>query len=245
MSRMGFNDKFVRIVYGCLSSVQYKIVTGGRVLGPITPTRGICQGDPISPYLFLLCAEGLSALIRRFEERKWLHGCRVANGAPVISHMLFVDDSYLYCKATEREVSNVLLLLETFAKASGQLVNFSKSSVFFSSNTSPQTRGVICSRMGLVEADERSKYLGLPSVIGRNKNASFGFLKDKVQKRIRTWDNKFLSKAGKEVLIKSVVQSLPTYTMNVFLLPIGTCHDMRGSLAIFGGSLLTKGVFIG
>uniref|UniRef100_A0A803P512 Reverse transcriptase domain-containing protein n=1 Tax=Cannabis sativa TaxID=3483 RepID=A0A803P512_CANSA len=83
------------------------------------------------------------------------------------------------------------------------------------------------------EAAENSKYLGLPSTVGRNKNVVFGYVKDKVHKRIQTWDNKFLSRAGKEVLIKSVVQALPDYTMNVFLIPVGICNDIERAISQF------------
>ncbi|XP_060968346.1 uncharacterized protein LOC133035920 [Cannabis sativa] len=233
LSRLGFDDKWVRLIFGFLSSVQYNVVSSGYTLGPITPSRGLRQGDPISPYLFLICAEGLSALIKSFEARKLIHGCKVANGAPIVSHMLFADDSFLYCKATEREVANIQHMLDVFAKASGQQVNFAKSSVFFSSNTSSHMWQTICNRMGIREADEKSKYLGLPSTIGRNKIAAFSYVVDKVHKRVQTWDNKFLSKAGKEVLIKSVVQALPAYTLNVFLLPVSICDDVERAISKF------------
>ncbi|XP_060964627.1 uncharacterized protein LOC133033648 [Cannabis sativa] len=233
LSRMGFCDKWVRLIYGSLCSVKYHIVSSGYTMGPIIPSRGLRQGDPISPYLFLICAEGLSALIQHYEERKFIHGCKVANGAPIVSHLLFADDSFLYCKATEREVSNVQRMLEVFANASGQRVNFEKSSVFFSTNTTTQMRQIICNRLSIREAEERSKYLGLPSSIGRNKMAAFSYVVDKVQKRIQTWDNKFLSRAGKEVLIKAVVQALPAYTMNLFLLPMGICHQLESDVSRF------------
>uniref|UniRef100_A0A803Q693 RNase H type-1 domain-containing protein n=1 Tax=Cannabis sativa TaxID=3483 RepID=A0A803Q693_CANSA len=85
----------------------------------------------------------------------------------------------------------------------------------------------------MIEADANSSYLGLPSTIGKNKNAILGFLKEKVLKRIKSWDTKFLSHAGKEVLIKTVVQSLPTYVMSVFLLPVGVCKEIESLMARF------------
>uniref|UniRef100_A0A803PBQ1 Reverse transcriptase n=1 Tax=Cannabis sativa TaxID=3483 RepID=A0A803PBQ1_CANSA len=166
LTRLDFADKWVRLIYGCLSMVQYKIVSSGRTLQPIMPSKGLRQEDPIFPYLFFVCAEGFLALIRRSQDKKWIHGCKVADGAPTMSHMLFAYDSFLYCKATDGEDTNILKLLDMFATASGQQAKF--------------------------------------------------------QKRIQSWDNKFLSRAGKEVLIKSVVQALPAYTMNVFLIPAGS-----------------------
>lgn len=89
MKRMGFCEKWVTLVMECVTTVRYSIAHGGEVFGDIIPSRGIRQGDPLSPYLFILCAEGLSTLIRKYEKEKWLRGCKVARGAPVISHMLF------------------------------------------------------------------------------------------------------------------------------------------------------------
>uniref|UniRef100_A0A803PVR0 Reverse transcriptase domain-containing protein n=1 Tax=Cannabis sativa TaxID=3483 RepID=A0A803PVR0_CANSA len=233
MQKMGFNDQWVRLVIKCVSSVRYTVLNSGREMGPISPKRGIRQGDPLSSYLFLICAEGFSSLIRHFEHTGRIKGCRVANGAPVISHMLFADDSYLYCRANSREASNVISLLQVFEQASGQVVNFDKSSLFFSNNTLPATRHLISQIMGIKKADESSTYLGLPCLIGRNKNAILGFLKDKVQKRIHQWEGRFLSKAGKEVLLKTVAQAFPSYAMSVFLIPLETCHGLESIMSKF------------
>lgn len=144
MRKMGFNDRWVSLLVHCLTSVRYKVLQGGSEIGPIVPSRGIRQGDPISPYLFIICHEGFTALINDYMRRGWLHGCRVANGAPTISHMLFADDSYLYCKATVGEAERVCQLLQTFEASSGQQVNRHKSSIFFSMNTTEETKVAVC-----------------------------------------------------------------------------------------------------
>uniref|UniRef100_A0A803PJM8 Reverse transcriptase zinc-binding domain-containing protein n=1 Tax=Cannabis sativa TaxID=3483 RepID=A0A803PJM8_CANSA len=76
-------------------------------------------------------------------------------------------------------------------------------------------------------------YLRLPSIVGRKKNAVLGFLKERMRRRINGWEGRFLSRAGKEILIKIVVQSLPSYAMNVFLFPIGTCNELERMIASF------------
>ncbi|XP_060959373.1 uncharacterized protein LOC133030597 [Cannabis sativa] len=231
--RMGFCRKIVSLIMCCVSTVAYNVTYGGKVMGPILPRRGIRQGDPLSPYLFLVCAEGLSSLLQQYERNRWLTGCQVARGAPRVSHMLFADDSYVYCKANESEASRVLQLLQVYQRASGQQVNYAKSSIFFSNNTSDVTRQRMSEMLGMVEALENSFYLGLPCIMGRNKNAILGFLKDKMQKKIFSWESRFLSKAGKEVLLKSVAQALPSYAMSVFLLTKEICSNLEGLMSKF------------
>lgn len=161
-----------------VTTVSYVVIHGSREMGPINPTRGIRQRDP-SPYLFNLCAQGLSTLINKYEIEKWLHGVRISRCAPIISHMLFADDCYIYCRANVEEVGNLLEMLEVYEKATVQKVNTLKSSVFFSTNIAGQDRASICEALRMTEADENSKYLGLPSILGRNKSRLMGYLKDK------------------------------------------------------------------
>ncbi|KAM6598072.1 hypothetical protein CsatA_008596 [Cannabis sativa] len=233
MSRMGFASKWIDLIMGCVSTVQYKVVHNGHVIDSISPSRGIRQGDPLSTYLFIICAEGLSALIQKFEANRLIQGCRVAQRAPSITHMFFADDSYLFCQATQSAADSISTLLQLFENASGQKVNYTKSSIFFSPNTDTAMRSLICATLHMTEALEGSLYLGLPNIIGRNKNAVLGFIKNKVIARINSWDGKFLSRAGKEILLKTVVQSLPTYAMSVFLIPVGTCNELEKLMASF------------
>uniref|UniRef100_A0A803PHA9 Reverse transcriptase domain-containing protein n=1 Tax=Cannabis sativa TaxID=3483 RepID=A0A803PHA9_CANSA len=241
MTQLGFPWKMVALIMHCVSSVTYRITYGGNNMGPINPSRGIRQGDPLSPYLFLICAEGFSSLVKMFVQKQWLSGCRVARNAPIVSHMLFADDSYIFCKANETEAANVLRLLQLYEKASGQKINFEKSAVFFSNNIQDEMRAYLCGLLGMVAATNNSFYLGLPCTMGRNKNAILGFLKEKMIKRIQGWESKFLSKAGKEVLLKSVAQSLPNYAMSVFLLTKEICSSLEGLMARFWWKSQSKG----
>lgn len=82
------------------------------------------------PYLFILCAEGLSVLMSRYEQKQWIQGIKVCKKVPIISHMLFADDIYLYCKVEEEQVGYIIQLLQVFKGASGQKLNLEKSVVF-------------------------------------------------------------------------------------------------------------------
>lgn len=75
--------------------------------------------------------------------------------------------------------------------------------------------------LGVRKAEEGSQYLGLPSSLGWNKTRLFNFIKERIRRRIEGWDNKILSRAGKEILIKTVVQELLCYAMSVFYTSLG------------------------
>jgi len=112
-------------------------------------------------------------------------------------------------------------ILEKYELASGQKINADKCSVFFSQNTTPDTRNEVLGTLGPMQDTRHGKYLCLPSIIGKSKNQVFAKIKEKVGKKISGWKEKMLSMGGKEILIKAVAQTIPTYTMSCFLLPKG------------------------
>uniref|UniRef100_A0A803Q527 Reverse transcriptase domain-containing protein n=1 Tax=Cannabis sativa TaxID=3483 RepID=A0A803Q527_CANSA len=178
MHCMGFASRWIDLVMTCVSTVRYKVVHGGHVF--ICPSRGIHQGDPLSTYLFIICVEGLSASIQKFEANRHIQGCHVAHRAPSITHMFFADDNNLFCQATRGVADSISTLLQSFENASGPKINHSKSLIFFSPNTDSSSRVQVCSTLHMIEALEGSLYLGFPNIIGRNKNAMLGFIKNKV-----------------------------------------------------------------
>lgn len=185
------------------------------------------RGTPKPPYLFILCAEGLSALLHKYEEHRLLKGVIICRQAPSITHILFADDSYIYCGANVGEAVSVKNLLRNFEVASGQKVNLEKSSICFSSNINPQDRHDICQILNMAEADDNATYLGLPSMVGRNKSVTLGFIKDKVRKKLQSWDGKMFAQAGRKILVKTVAQTLPSYAISGFLLPIEITKDIE------------------
>ncbi|GJT12918.1 hypothetical protein Tco_0859960 [Tanacetum coccineum] len=101
----------------------------------------------------------------------------------------------------------------TLGMLSGQTVNFQKSSAFFSPNTPSSLRDNICGDLHVHQMEPKAKYLGLPSIFGQKKAEMFGFLLDRVLQKMKGWKQKLLSQSGREVLIKSVIQAIPTYAM--------------------------------
>ena len=130
-------------------------------------------------------------------------------------------------------MQSVTDILQLYADSFGQSINFEKSSIYFSSNTVGDRRETIKNMLGIKEVDRFESYLRLPTLLGRSKYQAFSFLKDRVWKKMQGWKGKLLSRAGKEVLIKVVAQSIPTYTMGVFLLPAKLCNELNALCARF------------
>ncbi|XP_071906122.1 uncharacterized protein [Coffea arabica] len=108
-----------------------------------------------------------------------------------------------------------------------------KSSVFFSRNMEPKDQGEICSCLEHIKVVKQGKYLGLPMVITKTKAQIFGFIREKCKKTIFNWSNKQLSQAGKEVLLKAVTMTMPTYAMSCFKLPVKLCKEINAMMARF------------
>ncbi|KAL3813976.1 hypothetical protein ACJIZ3_015244 [Penstemon smallii] len=233
MLRLGLNEQFVDLVMLCVSTVTYSFVLNGGTFGFLTPERGIRQGDPLSPYLFLFCSEVLSALFRREEVRGNIAGLAVCKDAPAVSHLLFADDTMIFCNANSFSANSVKFVLDVYEKASGQQVNYQKSSIAFSKNTKEEVIDSIRTVLPMEIVDKHDKYLGLPSIVGKSKKEAFANIRDKVCYRLQGWKEKWLSKGGKEVLLKAVIQAIPSYAMSCFQLPSYFAKEIESLMAKF------------
>ena len=124
-------------------------------------------------------------------------------------------------------------ILSTYESTSGQKINTDKSSIFLSPNTSQELKDEIIHILGSMHDSNHTKYLGLPSIIGRSKKLVFAEIKEKVGKKLAGWKGKLLSMGGKEVLIKVVAQAIPTYTMSCFQLLKSLCEDLEKLMRSF------------
>nr|XP_017239407.1 PREDICTED: uncharacterized protein LOC108212190 [Daucus carota subsp. sativus] len=229
MIAMGFFcSQWVKWMMLCVTTVSYDFCFNGAVIGPIIPSRGIRQGDPISPYLFLFCVEGLSLSLTKATSEEVIHGVKVSRSAPAISHLLFADDSFLFFRASNLKTEAVKSILDEYAISSGQHINYQKSGIFFSADVKHEQKVIISSILGVSNDLQNSKYLGLPSLVGRSKKRVFGFVKERLWKRLQGWKDKTISRAGKTVLINNVATAIPSYCMSSFLLPRAMCKEMEG-----------------
>ncbi|KAF5450624.1 hypothetical protein F2P56_030956, partial [Juglans regia] len=185
MTKMEFPVHWINIIKACLNSVSYLILVNGEPQQCFLPSRGLSQGDPLSPYLFILSAEALTSLLNQAEACGKLTLVLIERGPVRVNHMFFVDDSLLFCQAKSKELNCVLHILDLYEKGSGQVINNDKSAIFFSKNTAQVT-----------------------------------------QKQI-------LQLAGKEILLKVVLQAIPTYAMGMFLLPASITSKLNQMLRKF------------
>ncbi|CAM8893848.1 unnamed protein product [Rhodiola kirilowii] len=220
---LGFPDSWIRLVLECIRSVRYKVKFNDLLIDLPAPERGLRQGDPLSPYLFLLCSEWLSERIGTEISSNSLKGVRICQGAPIVSHLFFADDSIFFMKATEANARGLKTVLDEYEALSGQRINFDKSEMVFSRNVPALLRKQIRDIFGVREVGVHSKYLGLPLVFSHNKTEAFKYIVNNTWKRVVGWREAHLSAAGKEVMVKSVLQALPTYAMMCYKLPVAVC----------------------
>ncbi|XP_058782992.1 uncharacterized protein LOC131657636 [Vicia villosa] len=131
------------------------------------------------------------------------------------------------------EANRIKDILKTYENASGQVVNFEKSEVSFSRNMGEEIRDTVRNCLGISIVSNHSKYLGLPIMFGRSKKEVFAMVVERVWKKIKGWKEKFLSSAGKEVLIKAVAQAIHTYVMSCYKIPESVFHEIESLIARF------------
>jgi hypothetical protein len=219
LSKLGFHPTWVNWVRICITSPSFSILINRSPFGHFSPERGLRQGDPLSPFLFILGTEVISRLLLWQESHDLLQGIKIACHCPTVSHLLFADDLILFAKATSVEAVHLKSCMDIYCRWSGQAINRSKSSIHFSKNTASSTINNISGIFPFKRAYISSKYLGLPLLFGKTKTAAFKDLLRKVSGKIEGWRAKTLSQAGRSVLIKSVAATIPSYAMSSFLLP--------------------------
>uniref|UniRef100_A0A8I6XXF5 Reverse transcriptase domain-containing protein n=1 Tax=Hordeum vulgare subsp. vulgare TaxID=112509 RepID=A0A8I6XXF5_HORVV len=132
MEKLGFSNQWIQWIMACVTSVKYSVKFSGAILDSFTPSRGLHQGDPLSPFLFLFVVDGLSALLRQGVASNNIAPVKVCRRAPGVSHLLFADDTLLFFKANQEKAMCVKGVIQSYALATGQLINTQKCSIQFS-----------------------------------------------------------------------------------------------------------------
>jgi hypothetical protein len=164
MDKLSFYTNWVEVVMKLVSAITYRVRVNGELTNQIVPQRGLCQGDPLSPCLFLICAEAFSCLLNATEERGEMEGVRVCPDAPIINHILFADDSMLLFKIDEQSTNQLQSILSLYEDCSGQIIHKDKSSIMFSKNTNEGDRDAVMPALEITSEARNEKYLGLPFI---------------------------------------------------------------------------------
>lgn len=223
LQAFSFPENFIKIIMECITSPRYSALLNGGRLDWFCPSRGIRQGDPISPYLFLICMEFLSALIEDEVQKGEWKGIRISRNSRSISHLLFADDILLFGDTDERTVLAIQRVLKVFCEASGQRVSVQKSKLIFSKNTPQVVRDRVQGALNIPMSESLGTYLGVPMDVTHTRASSYNFLIDKFKQKLTSWQGRYLSSMGRVTLINSVLNSLPTHVMQCTMLPQKVC----------------------
>ena len=132
MEKMGFGSKWLRWMWWCISTTKFSVMVNGTPAGFFSSSKELRQGDPLSPYLFVMGMEVLSVLIRRTMEGGFISGCKIQRGrgrAAHVVHLLFADDTIVFCEAKKEYLTNLSWILFWFEAASGLRINLAKSEI--------------------------------------------------------------------------------------------------------------------
>jgi ribonuclease HI len=221
-----FPTSWIDLIMSCISSSSLSILVNGERLESFHPSRGIRQGDPISPYIFILCMEYLSYLIDdEVSQGNW-KGVKTSRNGPTFTHLFFADDLILFAKATRRNCDSINKVLKLFCENSGQSISLNKSKIFLPQYLDHNNFGFLEEKLGLKLSKSFGKYLGVPIIVnGRDKRA-FDFIIERVREKLAGWKARTLSLAGRCTLIQAVTTAIPTHLMQCTMLPGKICKEL-------------------
>ncbi|KAL0293769.1 UNVERIFIED_CONTAM: Retrovirus-related Pol polyprotein from type-2 retrotransposable element R2DM [Sesamum angustifolium] len=228
----GFPALFIRWIEECLTSAHYSVVVNGGVHGFFAGARGLRQGDPMSPYLFVLVMEVLHMILQQLIEQDGEFQYHWRCQELKLFQLSFADDLLLLCKADVCSVNLFCRGLDRFATLSGLHTNPQKSQLIISKAASG-LRDSLLATLGFQEGRLPVRYLGLPLISARLSIADCQPLLQKIDSRIKGWEGVQLSFAGRVQLIKSVLISFEVYWAMAFILPKGIIKEMIKRLRTF------------
>lgn len=238
MERMSFPSLWRKWIRECVSIATASVLVNGSPTEEFQLHRGLRQGDPVSPFLFLLAAGGLNILMKAMVDAQLFEGYRVGAANSVeVSHLQFVDDTLLLGTKSWANVRSLRATLLIFEAMSGLKVNFNKSllvGVNIHESWLCEAASVLSCKVGKVPF----LYLGLP-IGGNPRRLSFWDpVVNRIQARLVGWNSRFLSFGGRLVLLKSVLTSLPVYALSFFKAPTGIISSIESLFNKFfwGGS---------
>lgn len=229
LKMMGFPNRLIKLIKCCISTPTFSININGSPRGFIKSSRGLRQGDPLSPFLFCVAMEFFSILMHRaayVDKIKPIYAQETG-----ISHLIYADDLMIFTKATAGNATTINDILEQLKNYAGLDINLLKSKVYFSKGAKDTTN--ILNILGMKEGKLPVKYLGVPLSHNYLKYNNCGDLFDKIRNRMAAWDCKLLSMAGKIELIHTVITPMVLYWMLTYQMPSATIDKINRMCANF------------
>lgn len=186
--------------------------------------RGLRQGDPLSPSLFVLNAELLSLLLNELQKHRGYRGFYMSSYGPQINHLAFADDFILFCNGGKTTLQLIQATLATYEQVSGQKINKSKCSFSVPSSATQRSIRRIEEITEMRHEPLPINYLGCPIYSGRKKLSTFAGMVSRVINKIKGWHLKLLSSEGRAVLIRHVLLVLNVHTL-------AAVHPTKGTIA--------------
>ncbi|RVW53576.1 LINE-1 reverse transcriptase-like [Vitis vinifera] len=220
LSKMGFGSRWMDWMWWCFSTAKFSVRINGAPAGFFPSSKGLRQGDPISPYLFILGMEVLSALIRRAVQGNYISGCRLRGRGGeeiMVSHLLFADDTIIFCEASKDQLTHLGWILAWFEAASGLRINLAKSELIPVGEIDNVEEMAV--ELGCRIGSFPVKYLGLPLGARHKALPMWDGVEERLRRRLARWKRQYLSKGGRITLIRSTLASIPIYQMSIFRMP--------------------------
>ncbi|KAL9688405.1 hypothetical protein QQ045_032826 [Rhodiola kirilowii] len=223
---MGFGSKWMNWMKACYSSANMAVLINGSPSKDFPMQRGLRQGDLLSPFLFLLAAEGLSRILDKVAGEGMLNGVEWIKGGDKMTHLQFADDTVLFCQANEEEVQRLKLILYGFEGCSGLKINFGKSLCFGVGLKAEETQ-FFASLLGCLVGNFPMKYLGLQVGVNPSRVSSWAPILQKFKDKLASWKGVNLSMAGRVVLIKAALCSMPLYYASIYKILIAVALEIE------------------
>ncbi|XP_073149154.1 uncharacterized protein [Henckelia pumila] len=222
----GFSEQVVRMVRACISFCKFSVNVNGTPAGFFASSRGLRQGDPLSPLLFILGADylsrGLDRLFLQHADLRYRSGCDLP-----ISHLAYADDVIIFANGGSHGLQRLKDFLAHYENCSGQLVNVAKSAMIFPLGWTARRRSRLLQITGFAEGQLPLKYLGAPLFRGNRKCSLFEPLLQSVRKKLEGWESHSLAPGSRMTLIRSVLLSIPIYLCQVIHPPLAVLEKLE------------------